>query len=291
MPVVQERPVSAPSTGWRQPQRQPVERHGTARDWIEAGTHFQMEGDGPAVILIHGVGLDLAMWDAQVTALKDHYTVIRYDMLGHGLSAKPPGERFLKDYVAQLENLIGYLGLGQAALVGFSMGGLVARAYAQAHPDRLARLVIMSSVYERSLDQKAAVMARYRQAVEEGPQALIDAALARWFSPMFQTAHPEVINRVRARLESNDQQGFLAAYRLFAEAGLSLSGSVADITCPTLVCTGELDSGSSPEMAARMAAGIPGAYCKIWPGQRHMAPMEGADQVNDCLLEFLGENR
>ncbi|RED44814.1 alpha/beta fold hydrolase [Aestuariispira insulae] len=289
MPVVQEKPVSAPSTGWREPQRQPVERHGTERDWIEAGTHFRMEGQGPAVILIHGVGLDLTMWAAQVAALKDRYTVIRYDMIGHGLSAKPPGARRLKDYVIQLENLVRYLELDQVALVGFSMGGLVARGYAERHPARMARLVIMNSVYQRSDDQQAAVMVRYRQAEDEGPQKLIEAALDRWFSPAYAKANPDVLAAVRARLESNDRQGFLAAYRLFAKADQADAGRISAINCPTLVCTGASDGGSSPEMASRMAAAIPGARCHIWPGLRHMAPVEGAKEVSETLLDFLGE--
>jgi len=287
MSASQKRPEE--TDRWRPPGRQLVERHGTARDWIEAGTHYRMEGSGPAVILIHGVGLDLTLWEPQVQALARHYTVIRFDMLGHGQSAKPPGQRTIRDYAVQLENLHRYLQLDQVAIVGFSMGGLVARAFAQAHPDLVAKLVILSSVFKRSDAQREGVLGRYRQAVEDGPQILIDAAIDRWFSPEYAASNPGVIGAVRARLESNDPAGFLAAYRLFADADLNMPGAVSDITCPTLVTTGELDPGSSPEMSTRMAAAIPGAICRILPGLRHMAPVEGADQVNEMLLEFLSE--
>lgn len=274
---------------WQAPGRLPVERHGTARDWIEAGTHCRIEGDGPALILIHGVGLDLTQWEPQVKALARHFTVIRYDMLGHGLSAKPPGERSLKDFVGQLDNLHRYLQLDQAAIVGFSMGGLVARAFAQSHPDKCARLVIMNSVYKRSEDQQKSVRIRYQEALIEGPATLIDAALERWFSNEYARAHPDIMSAIRQRLEENDPKGFLAAYRIFAEADLEMPGVTADITCPTLVVTGAQDPGSSPDMAMALAAAIPGARSRIWPGLRHMAPIEGADLVNDTLLEFLLE--
>ena len=78
--------TEAEGNAWAPPGFIFPERHGTIRDRIEAGTHFNVQGEGPAVVLIHGVGLDMEMWEKTAEALKSDYTVIRYDLLGHGSS-------------------------------------------------------------------------------------------------------------------------------------------------------------------------------------------------------------
>ena len=250
-------------------------------------TCHRAEGTGPPVVLIHGVGLDLGMWDAQAAALGSHYRVIRYDMIGHGGSAARAGALALEDFVAQLDGLCRDLGLDRVTLIGFSMGALVAQAYALAQPERVARLVVMSGVYDRDGPARAAVRERWQTASRLGPEALIEAALARWFSPEYQARNPATVAALRRRLESNDRHGFLAAYRLFAEADAALAGRLGAIACPTLVMTGELDPGSTPEMAQAMTAAIPKARLEVLPGARHLMPVEAAQAVSAALLRFL----
>jgi pimeloyl-ACP methyl ester carboxylesterase len=79
------------------------------------------------VVLIHGVGADLEMWEPVAERLAPLHDVVRYDMLGHGASAKPPGPYRLDDFVDQLRRLVEGLGLERFVLAGFSMGGLVAQ--------------------------------------------------------------------------------------------------------------------------------------------------------------------
>jgi len=263
-------------------------------------TAYWTAGRGAPVVLIHGVGLDAAIWEAQATALAERYRVVAYDMLGHGRSACPPGARALGDFVDQLAELLDALELRRVALVGFSMGGLVARAFAAAYPERVSHLALLSTAYERSPEEQTAILTRLAQAETEGPTTLVAAALDRWFSPGFRTAHPEVVARIRERLASNDDEGFLAAYRVFAEAdsqmaafldSRGLAGEGADgggrIACPALIVTGEEDPGSSPAMARRLADAIAGARCLILPGMRHLALMEAPEAVTNPLIDFL----
>jgi pimeloyl-ACP methyl ester carboxylesterase len=262
-------------------------------------TAYWIAGHGPPVVLIHGVGLDASIWEAQAVALIEDHQVVAYDMLGHGQSACPPGVRALGDFVDQLAALLDALSLERVALVGFSMGGLVARAFAAAYPERVSHLALLSTVYERSREEQAGILARLGQAETAGPARLIGAALERWLSDDFRAANPQIVARLRERLASNDEAGFLAAYRVFAEADgqmtafLERRGLAEDtpITCPTLVLTGELDPGSSPAMARHLADSIVGARCLILPGLRHMALMEAPDAVTNPLIEFLGAER
>ena len=270
---------------WRPPGYLPPARHGALRDVVQAGTHFRIEGDGPAVVLVHGVGLDLAMWDAVAAELSDGHTVIRYDMLGHGHSAKPPGSLTLGAFANQLEDLAAYLKLGRFALVGFSRGAMVAQEYALAQPHRVIGVALLTGVHERGEAEREAVRARLEQATRDGPAAVVDAALDRWFSQSYRDANPTTVDAVRRRLEGNDRQSFLAAYRVFADS--APSRPVREISCPTLVATGENDRGSTPAMTETLAAEIPGAEAHVLPGLAHMAPVEGADIVAELLRTFL----
>ena len=160
----------------------------------------------------------------------------------------------------------------------------MARAFAGRHPERVERLVLVSTVYNRLEAERAAVRARY--AAAEAGEDLTEAALARWFSPEFAEVHPDAVAAVRGRLKANDRDGFLRAYRVFAEA-YHAEEDLAAIACPSLVITGELDSGSTPAMARAMAAELPNAEALILPGLRHMVPIEGAGVLNRALLAFL----
>ena len=257
------------------------------RKWIEGGTHFRIAGAGPPAILIHGVGLDLTMWTDFAEALAPDFTVIRYDMLGHGLSAKPPGRRRLGDFVAQLHRLHDYFGVGPAAVFGFSMGGLIARGYTASHPAMVERLVLANTAFERRPAERAAIQARAELFEREGAAATIDGALARWFSPGFLAAHPEIEAGLRERLANNDPHGYLEAYRMYANADGELSGDLETVACPTLVLTGAADAGSTPAMAEAMAARVQDGRCRVLPGQRHMGLVEEPGPVIAALREFL----
>ena len=252
-----------------------------------AGSHVVIDGAGPPVVLVHGVGSDLQSWVGQVPALARRYRVVRYDTLGHGRTPMPDGEVTLQSYADQLQAVRAALGLARFALVGFSMGVPIGQLFAFAHSGDLAGLVLMSGVYDRSPEQREAVRARLRQAQAGGRAVLADAALERWLTPEYRAAHPDVEAAIRKRLADNDSTSFLAAYRIFAEADPWVVGRLGEIRCPTLVATGEHDPGSTPAMTERMAKEIPNARSHVMPRLRHMAQHEGAELVNRLLLDFL----
>ncbi|MCY1490541.1 3-oxoadipate enol-lactonase 2 [compost metagenome] len=252
-----------------------------------AGTSYLATGQGHPVVLIHGVGLNKEMWGGQMVGLAPQFQVIAYDMLGHGASPRPEPGTGLLGYAEQLRELLEHLGLRQATVIGFSMGGLVARAFALHYPQHLEGLVILNSVFNRSAEQRAGVIERTRQAAEHGPDANAEAALSRWFSREYQAANPAQIEAIRQTLASNDPQGYLTTYELFATQDMYRAEDLGSIQVPTLVATGELDPGSTPEMARQLAERIPGARVAVLDEQRHMMPVESPRLVNQVLLDFL----
>ena len=260
----------------------------TAKD--DAGTCYSLGGTGnePPVVLVHGVGLDMAMWENQRAALSGKARVLCYDLLGHGQSINPPGARTLPDFIDQLSRLLAHLELHSIRLVGFSLGALIAQGFAARFPDKIARLVILHSVFQRSEQAREVVRARCDAVAEHGPLVNLDEALERWFSPSFLKQYPEQAEKIRAVFEAHRDDGYLKAYRVFAEADEDIPpAELARTDCPTLVVTGEMDPGSTSGMTRNLAERIPGARSYVLPGARHLSPIEHAPALNEILIEFL----
>ena len=251
------------------------------------GTAWERHGSGPPVVLIHGFGLNRAMWQWQLPALTPQFSVLTYDLLGHGESAPPTGTSDLAKFSRQLLGLMDRRGIERAAVVGFSLGGMIARRAALDYGDRLLALAILNSPHDRSPAEREAVRTRVRQTEAHGPAANVEPALERWFTPAFRAEAPETIALVRAWIRRNDPALYPQIYRVLAEGDAEIAEGLERIACPTLVMTGSDDPGNTPAMARAMAGLIPGARLVILPGLRHMALAEAPEAVNAPLCAFL----
>ena len=268
---------------------------------VPASTHLRMDGPtggsgaaSPPLVMVHGVGLDLHMWDLVVEALAVERQVFRYDLLGHGHSVDPPGQRSVKDLVAQCFEVMSYVtavaGDGRTPdLVGLSLGGLVALGVGSRHPDTVGRLVAMNTVFDRTPEQVAGARARLLLAESEGMGPVADLAVDRWFCPEWQAAHPTRVAVVDQRIRTNDIGAYLKAYRVFVDGDPEMPGAAAGITAPTLAITGELDPGSTPTMSRAIASAVPDGRSRVLSGLRHLPPIEAPEECSAALLEFLDE--
>lgn len=252
-----------------------------------AGTRYRVEGAGPWLVLVHGVGMDHAMWAPVAAELKAKHRILSYDMLGHGESAKPPGPYELRDFVEQLLRLVDALGVKRFDLVGFSMGALVAQGTALAAPQRVGRLVLLNGVFDRSPEERAAVVARVRDVRDGNFAESVETALERWFTPAFHSSHPEVVQQVRDHMSGNDLDAYAAAYEVFATADAELAPRVAEIAAPTLVATGSDDRRSTAAMAQALAERLPQGRLHLIEGQRHLTPLEAPAVVAALIGDFL----
>jgi pimeloyl-ACP methyl ester carboxylesterase len=124
-------------------------------------------------------------------------------------------------------------------------------------------LALFATVAGRTPAERRAIPARAETLVAGGATGTVEAALERWYTPEFRAAHPEIVTQTRERVLRNDPAGHAAAYRVFAEG--DLLEQLHHIRCPTLIATGEHDSGSTPEMARRMHERIAGSQLVICP--------------------------
>lgn len=244
----------------------------------------RIEGSGRPVCLVHGVGADLTGWDRVAERLSDRFTVVRADLRGHGRSSRIESCR-MADFVADLAAVLDAVGQPKVDLVGFSLGGLIAQWFAIEHSGRVDRLVLLSTVAERSAAERARVLERADKVRDEGIASVVSAAEDRWFTPAFKAANPAKVALRLEQLKANDHRSYAAAYRVFAEADEGVD--FGRIRQPTLVMTGENDIGSNTRMASRMHEAIAGSRLIILPELRHSVLMEAPDLISDYLLEFL----
>src|SRR5262249_62020659 len=165
------------------------------------------------------VGSHLQAWDGVATSLRDDFTLLRYDLRGHGESGKPPGPYSLDDYVADLAALLDAQSVDRTTLVGFSFGGMIAPAFTVRHPTRVQALAIVSAVAGRTAEQRAAVVKRAEDLARGGGTMTVGDAVERWFTPEFRAQHPETIDRQILRVLGTDPPGHPTAHPACPEAG------------------------------------------------------------------------
>ncbi|MEA3100037.1 alpha/beta fold hydrolase [Caballeronia mineralivorans] len=254
------------------------------------GTAYSVAGEGDALVLIHGVGMNRGVWAPQVDALQDSFRVVSYDMLGHGASRLPTALPGLDEYAAQLAALLDHLRIDVAHVVGHSMGSLIALEFALQYPERVASVVALNAVYDRTPTQRAAVMQRAASLEGGGlEQPSIDATVARWFDDPVPGHLAQVAELVRSLLETVNPEGYARTYQLFASSDQAHVGRLPQLTVPALFMTGECDSNSSPAMSHSMAAAAPRGRAEIIANERHMMNVTAPAIVNQRLVQFIRE--
>ncbi|TDN57768.1 alpha/beta fold hydrolase [Paraburkholderia sp. BL10I2N1] len=251
------------------------------------GTAYSIAGNGEALVLIHGVGMNRRVWAPQVEALQAHFRVITYDMLGHGASRLPAISPQLDEYAAQLLSLLNHFEIEIAHVVGHSMGSLIALEFALRYPARVSSVTALNAVYDRTPTQRAAVMQRAASLGGSLEQPGIDATIARWFDDPVPGHLADVAELVRSLLETVNPEGYARTYRLFASSDQAHVGRLPQLAVPALFMTGECDPNSSPAMSLSMAAAAPGARAEIIPNERHMMNITAPAIVNQRLLHFI----
>lgn len=235
------------------------------------------------VVLLHGVGLDHTVWQPVQALLPDGVEAVTPDLPGHG--TRPPVGAGVT--LADLADGVAAQIPPGSHLVGFSLGALVAQHLAIHRSDLVATLTSVSSVCQRTPDERAAVLDRLDTAAKDFA-ASAEASLRRWYDGT--DVSTERVRLTRATLMANDPDSFLHCYRVFATADAEIAADLCQIGVPALAVTGECDPGSTPEMTRRLGESIPGCRAVLVPGARHMLPVERPRELVHHLSAFIGEN-
>jgi pimeloyl-ACP methyl ester carboxylesterase len=248
---------------------------------------FHKVNEKNPIIFIHGVGLTKEIWEPQINFFKK-YNTLTYDLLGHGKTPLKKSQVSFEDFSDQLLNLINELSFSKIHLVGFSLGGLIARHFASKHSDRLSSLIIHGSIYKRTENQKRVVKNRFEVAKTERPGSK-HSAIRRWLSEDFIKKNPDVYKKIYSNLEKNNPKDFLKCYEIFVNY-IDDDSMLKNININTLITTGENDVGSTPEMSRNLNKMIQGSkFVEIKRG-KHLCSIECANDVNITFKEFIDMN-
>jgi 3-oxoadipate enol-lactonase len=250
---------------------------------------YQVAGDGPAVVLVHGFGLDLRMWEEQAAHLAARYRVISYDCRGFG-SSGPFDPAVGYTHAGDLIALLDHLGIEQAVLAGLSFGGRVVLRTALAAPDRVRGLILLDAVLDGvpwDPESEAAIERAVQQSRTHGMLAGREAWLAH---PLFAAARekPEVASRLTAMVSAYPGQHWIGRDPHERDERPLLE-ALTDLTMPVLVVVGELDVPGFREMSAVLARRIPGARHQVVPRAGHLVNMEQPAAVHQILDAFLAD--
>jgi 2-succinyl-6-hydroxy-2,4-cyclohexadiene-1-carboxylate synthase len=236
------------------------------------------------VVLVHGFTQTLAAWEPVAARLRARWRLLRVDLPGHGGSAA------VRAGFGETAALLGACG-GQAAYVGYSLGGRLCLRLALDRPELVRALVLLGAAPGIA---DPAERARRRLADEALAHAVerdgVAAFLDRWLAgPLFATLPPERAGR-QDRL-ANTPEGLAAALRLLgAGAQPPLWDRLAGLRCPTLLVAGALDAKFAA-VAAEVAAAVgPAARVALVPGAGHAAHLECPAEVAALLEEFLAQH-
>ena len=243
--------------------------------------HYLMEGSGPAVVMIHSMGIDAAMWRGQFDALSGRYTCIAFDCRGHGDSTYN-GRFVVADVAADHKAGLDRLGIGACHVMGLAMGGPVALSFAAQWPEAVRSLVLADTF----VDMREVGGARIPEwskniratPMEEFGRNYAESRLMKW-APA--GAH-DTLARTIAKVPP---EAYIDVMKAIFE--IDFLDELATVECPALVLWGECDDVTPIEHARQIADGIPGAEMRTIPEAGHIPNIDQPDAFNRHLATFL----
>ena len=250
---------------------------------------YTVSGEGPPLYMVHGIGSRRVTWDGLLPGLEEHFTCVRYDLRGHGESPVPPVPYSLDDLVDDLEALRVRLAHDRIHVIGHSLGGQIGPAYARAHTEHAASLVLLSTAAGRTADDSARVNGVVARMRAEGVESVLGTLLDRWYTDDFIEAQPDAIRNRIEQVLGTPEEVFLSVFDVYA--GAEMAPWLHEISCPCLVMTGEFDGGCNPRLNRFIAGELPDAELVILDDLKHSILVEAPDRVLELVRDFLLRHR
>ena len=245
---------------------------------------YDRVGEGPPLVFVHGAAEDGRVWQPQLGALADEYTVVAWDEPGAGGSSDVPPEFGLEDYAFCLAALIEALALGPAHVAGLSWGGTVAQELYRHHPELVATLILIDTYagWKGSLpeDEVRARVAGARQMLA-APAGTFDPTFPGLFAGTPPTESVPLLKEIADAV----RPGSLGT-QLLVMAETDQRDLLPRIAVPTLLIWGELDARSPLSVAHQFEQAIPDTKLVVIPHAGHVSNLEQPERFNEAVREF-----
>jgi 3-oxoadipate enol-lactonase len=236
----------------------------------------------PTVILGHALAANLSMWKPQLTMLERSFSVLSYDIRGHGGTEATPGDYSLALLAADVLALMDALEVQSAHYVGLSLGGMVGQYLGAWHGERFTSLTLCATT---SNAPRASWDARVKEVRSLGVAVVAQSTVDRWVNAEFQRENPAMTDALQAMVLGTSLNGYAGSAAAIRD--MELDAAIERISIPTLVIAGEADTSTPLPALVRIADAIPGAQLLAVPGATHMPTMERPDLCNSALERFL----
>jgi pimeloyl-ACP methyl ester carboxylesterase len=260
---------------------------------------YTVKGEGNPLVLIHGYGAGIWVWEKQIEVLSQGYRVYALDLIGHGFSDRPKIPYTPETYIYCLKDFMDGVGIEKATLIGNSMGGGVAWAMAILFPERVDRLILIDCVPPDVLDQVKNESFRMLRVIKDIPFLPYLVLAVRNKSSIRQILlecisdtgliTPEVVNRQFQLSRIKGTPWVLHSTLMHAKEALKLGDQFSQIRKPTLFIWGEEDLIFPPQLGETLHRAI--ASSKLLKIERsgHIPMWETPGEVNQAILGFLKE--
>jgi 3-oxoadipate enol-lactonase len=248
----------------------------------------ECDGEGEAVLMIHGLGGTSNVWTPVLPALARHRT-IRPDLPGSGRSHRVEGPLTIGRFVEAMQRVCGALRLDRAHVAAHSLGTIVALHLAVAAPRLVKSLALFGPLASPPDGARAGIRARGAKARDEGEagmQAIADALLTTAVSSETRTRRPVALAAVRELLMRQCPDGYARTCEALADAQPVEVGGIA---CPTLLVTGDEDTVSPAQSVRQLSGRIPGARAEVLTRCGHWTPIEKPAECEDLLKRFYAQ--
>jgi len=248
-----------------------------------AGMTVESEGEGPPIVMLHGLGGTSNSFQPLLPQLAG-FRIVRPDFPGAGRSPLPPQQITVALLVEAVASAASHLGIERAHLVGHSFGTLIAQHIAVRHPRRVASLTLFGPILEPQDAARERLRERAATARHAGMSMVADQVIPSALSRTTANDNPIAVAFVRESHMRQDAEGFARSCEALAQAERADHGR---IDCPTLVVTGDEDAVGPGSIAHELADKIGGARTVILHRCGHWTPIEKAKECGTLLSEFV----
>lgn len=250
--------------------------------------HRRVEGSGPPVLLLHGLGQDHTVWTAQIRELAHDFRVIAPDLRGHGRSAAPADSTFsFEEMQSDVLKMLADLSVERAHFVGLSAGGFLTLRVGVTAPERARSLVLISAAPHCDAHTRA-VGESWAEAYRTGGRDAYTLRLLKdAYYPDWIEAHMDFVDRLREKGPAPDLRGVVQWGLAIRE--FDLRGRLGRIKLPTLILHGMDDRIVDPSHARLLRQSISGSQLRLFPQTGHMVPVERPQETTQAIRDFIDQ--
>ena len=244
---------------------------------------FTDSGEGTVIVLLHGFLENKKMWKEYVDLLSEKHRVITIDLLGHGESDSLGYVHSMEENAGAVQEVLNHLKISKASIVGHSMGGYVALAFAELFPENINKLVLLNSTSKEDSAEKKLNRTRAIKAVKQNYVSFVSLAIANLFSENNRTRLVTEIEKVKEQALKTPLQGIIASLE-----GMKIRKDRESLLhqnlFPVLLILGKKDPVLNYEENIAQIEDTTAELVSFEDG--HMSHIENKEELKSIILDF-----